>query len=136
MSAKSNVKMLLFVGVFLYIVSFYLIYMGAYSDEMLIGGYVFAALGTPLLILIFSKYIAVHKTEKSFLILVCVGIGGIIACAVLWLFGVKSANAQWDNLINNLFTLLSGACITCIFEACNNASAEIEEALKNTKKTK
>lgn len=132
MNQKNNTTFLFCIGMVLHFVSYFLLYFGVDCNEGLVGGYIFATLGNTILFLILAAFISIHEPDKHKALLTCVGVGGVLLCAVLWVIGSNIANAQWDNLVNNAFTLLTGVCVTCIFETYGDARKEIEENLKDT----
>lgn len=130
MRTKNKTKMLLGIGVSLYIFSCFLLFGDNGSTMQTVSGYFMSAFTIPLLLFLLAKFISVNMKDKYYL--VCV-FGSLMVAVILWGFWIWISSYiadVWINVINNIFSLLIGCCVTCLFEVNNNAGLEIEEELR------
>ena len=130
MSPKEVNRILLVIGLGTYIFSCILFFTENIWKYAAVFGYFMAAFAIPLLLLILSSYIAVKKKENHYLLLTLGGLLGAILLGALWAWIASLVIGTWSNVVNNVFTLLIGGCVTCFFEANSKAGAEIEAGFR------
>jgi len=134
MYSKTNVHMLLRMGILFHLFSYFL-FNNTSIDYLLSGfvtvaGYFFACTGNTLLFLIVPKII-VRKTKKKIKkaepFLLIASIGSMITVVVAWGLLLFKTGEAWDNTVNNFFSRLLGSSTAVLFETFNNAETEINE---------